>query len=328
MKPEKSDIAGVNITSEFLADLDLAYNNAEVEVAEPSRSDELGLTQEFFSDLEVAYKEAESQIRPELTQEEFDKLGEQLESITNYWRQKVNEKLKEIDEDDPIFCPVSLFGTMDYGRLEVAHTRTLAWLLDPKKEHGFEHALLREFVSFVFNAKFSPDDEQFELPEKFNLEIEAVEAEKVTDKKDRLDLFVKGKIVDGSTLEKKSFIIVVEAKIDAMEGDEQLARYDKFLEKFRDNEIRRVFLTTSGRHDTTSKNELWRPLQFSELAHIFRDSYLKHELKNKHGFHFLRYYLAGIFKDILGFEPISDKTDYNPFLVASYLGMLEGSQNK
>src|SRR4051812_31434063 len=45
----------------------------------------------------------------------------------------VKKLLVKLPDDDPLRCPISLFRTMDYGRLETAHTRTLAWLFDPKK---------------------------------------------------------------------------------------------------------------------------------------------------------------------------------------------------
>ena len=57
------------------------------------------------------------------------------------WRSVTKEFIRtrraKLSDDDPLKCPISLFRTMDFGRLETAHTRTLAWLLDPKGEHGF-----------------------------------------------------------------------------------------------------------------------------------------------------------------------------------------------
>jgi hypothetical protein len=46
------------------------------------------------------------------------------------WRSRtqdfVRENLEVPSEDDPLRCPVSLYRTMDFGRLETAHTRVLA----------------------------------------------------------------------------------------------------------------------------------------------------------------------------------------------------------
>src|SRR2546430_11646191 len=53
------------------------------------------------------------------------------------WRRVTQEfvrtRLVQLSDDDPLRCPISLFRTMDCGRLETAHTRALAWLLDPNQ---------------------------------------------------------------------------------------------------------------------------------------------------------------------------------------------------
>src|SRR5437016_4569566 len=74
------------------------------------------------------------------------------------WRKATQERVRvrlvELSDDDPLRCPISLFRTMDYGRLETAHTRTLAWLLDPEREHGFGQILIAALLRRLFGAAY------------------------------------------------------------------------------------------------------------------------------------------------------------------------------
>src|SRR5947208_458220 len=64
-------------------------------------------------------------------------------------RERLTKELARLPPDDPLLCPVGLFGPLDYGRLEVAQTRALAWFLDPRREHGFGPQLLVAFLRLV-----------------------------------------------------------------------------------------------------------------------------------------------------------------------------------
>src|SRR5947209_5525624 len=59
-----------------------------------------------------------------------------LASRFDKWRRLtqalVRARYQRLSADDPLRCPISLFRPKGYGRLETAHTRTLAWLLQPE----------------------------------------------------------------------------------------------------------------------------------------------------------------------------------------------------
>jgi hypothetical protein len=86
-----------------------------------------------------------------------------------------------------------------------------------------------------------------------------------------------------------SWRLVIEAKIDAEEGEDQLSLYDDWLALYQQpTEVLRVFLTPDGRKPQTSSAE-WQILSFLDLASVFRRV---SGLQDKPGYHFLRYYLT------------------------------------
>jgi hypothetical protein len=101
----------------FLADLEIAY---------PKDADsKLPIT--FVDDLNNAYAYALPN-QPVISLVDLENLAEALGTWRMSQRQLLQEYRNQLPEDDPLASPISLFGTMDYGRLETAHTRALAWL--------------------------------------------------------------------------------------------------------------------------------------------------------------------------------------------------------
>jgi hypothetical protein len=112
-------------------------------------------------------------------------------------------------------------------------------------------------------------------------------------------------------------MLVIEAKIDAGEGEEQLDKYDEWIASHAaGRETYRVFLTPDGLLPE-GRSEEWTALSFRKLVQIFRDVYP--ELRNAAGFHFLRFYLAGVLQDICGFPRNVTPDAPDPYAVASYL---------
>jgi hypothetical protein len=182
---------------------------------------------------------------------------------------------------------------MDFGRLEAAHTRALAWLLDPKKEHGFGNSLVNSLLNEVHPSG-----------ERQAFWADLAEAERfyhITAKEDtgRTDVWIEGRW--GKSRSGSRGLIVIEAKVDASEGKDQLDRYDLEITKAREEKqvegenVRRIFLTADGREPTTGKH--WKALSFSRLARAFCEA--ARSLRKKPGHHYLRFYAAGILKDIL-----------------------------
>jgi hypothetical protein len=213
-------------------------------------------------------------------------------------------------------CPVSLFGTMDYGRLETAHTRTLGWLLDPGKEHGFGDKL----ISALLRHLAAPD------------RIESVRVERVRSEypiagaapeRGRLDVLALGQW-GGSDAHLQSWILVIEAKIGADEGEGQLEKYENWLPPEAGNrKVLRVLLTPDARNAVSGKKD-WKRLSYLDLVRVFRGVY--GQLSHAPGYHFLRYYLAGVLRDVCGWPlPVADHPR-NPYALVAYLKAARGPE--
>jgi PD-(D/E)XK nuclease superfamily len=271
------------------------------------------LSAAFLADLEKVYDAL-----PTTSDADFRDLAERFRKWRTETQEFVRTRRAELHEDDPLLCRISLFRTMDSGRLEVAHTQTLAWLLDPRKdeEHGFGNTLLAALLRwYTGHDHFDRVHVEDVVPE-YPLEGSAGQG--------RLDVLAKG--TWERVGERVRWLLVIEAKVDAWEGKRQLDKYDEWLRSHAgDREIYRVFLTADGRGPESGCDE-WKPMRFLKLVQIFRTVY--GGLRDAPGFHFLRFYLAGVLQDVCRL-PCNVREDApDPYAVASYLKTVHDSHSE
>jgi hypothetical protein len=257
----------------------------------------------FVSDLEKAY-DAEV-----LGPNAMQRLDATLRSWYKRCAKHLASELKKLPPLHPIKCPISVLDTRGFSRLEVAHTRTLAWLLDPTKEHGFSDALIRGLVCELGTAGIPP-----------RLHGVKVKAERFfrdsdTEGVGRTDVWVEAVRND------RPWLLVIEAKIDAQEGSDQLASYNKAIADWERThvdcqETTRVFLTPDGREPSSGSPE-WKPLSFKSMARAFCRTLSS--LRGREGYHFLRFYLSGVFRDILDLPTGTNAGDHNRYKLLAYL---------
>jgi hypothetical protein len=96
------------------------------------------------------------------------------------------------------------------GRREIRNAAVLAWLLDPLGTHGFSERFFRNLVQALAKARVSgfPIPSDFEPTYRVRTEIYPI------DGVNRVDIWVEG----------KDFVLVIEVKIDALEGYRQIER--------------------------------------------------------------------------------------------------------
>ncbi len=226
---------------------------------------------------------------------------------------QVQEALEQIPADDPLRCPISLFGTMDFGRLETAHTNALAWLLDPGKTHGFGDTLLRAVLAWHPEGWDSD-----------RLRNTKVSKEHPISSGGRLDILAEGNWNSGDT--QVPWLLAIEAKIDAWEGEGQLPKYDRWLAKYaHGRQLLRIFLTADGRLPEDGGDE-WKALSFLGLVQILRKPYAS--LSGTAGFEFFRLYLAGVLQDICCFPAMHAGSTTDPYSLAAYLKTVHESPTK
>jgi PD-(D/E)XK nuclease superfamily protein/uncharacterized protein DUF4339 len=242
-------------------------------------------------------------------------LGTYFENCRNKTRRRIAEILMNISDEDPIKCPISLFETMRFHRVEVAHTRALAWLLNPNKQHGFGSILFDAIWEHLSGEPITEMPFMEDVDSEKRIELNGKYA-------GRLDIFLRGRFLGAQG--QSPWVLCIEAKIDAHEGARQLPRYDEWLESsFHDREIRRVFLTPQGAPPEQSSK--WEAMSFAQLARILRSRLEK--VMNAPGYHYLRFYLTAVMKDICRWSlPISDANKVSdPYRMLEYLSSIQPS---
>jgi len=216
--------------------------------------------------------------------------------------------LKKLPAYDPLLCQVGHFGTLDLGLRETAHTRMIGWLMDPDGNHEFGDILLRSFLHEVFALSCVP-----ELSD-VTIDCETVNSET----RDRLDICMRGKWLLSSGKIKK-WLVIVEAKVNADEGEDQCARYEKqcYAKIASSDQYAFVFLTRNGLKPKTGTIRSWKLCTFIRLMALFRTQLP--ELTDKQGFYVLRHYMTGVLKDLyqLNCGKISERDDI--FCISEYV---------
>jgi len=252
------------------------------------------IQKQFWIDLELFYDsefnktnhypsgDAKSESITEL--EHFQSI---LTKIENHVRDTIAQE-KMNNSDNPIFLPFSLFETMNFEQSEVHFTKTLSWFLTDNKAHGFKNSVLEKFLTHL-KIDYDPS-------EHYSVEAEKYEAEK---RKNRYDIMIRDKSTNGTNL-----TIVIEAKINASEGNDQIKRYENDFPS-----AILIFLTDDGRSPVKTKNKgRWESLKWKDIAEIFIEFLYSFKDKNKpEGYHLLRYYTASIIREIYDVRNESSK---------------------
>ena len=238
------------------------------------------------------------------------KLSQVFDQLRTDSSARLNKFLEDLDQDDPIRLAVTAFGMIDYGRLETAHTRALRWLLTPTGSHGFGNSVLNEVISLCIGDELAGE---FTLPQ---LDCErpiTLNGSQVG----RIDVWIEGQIGAISAL------IILEMKIDSRATQIQLDLYTQTVEQMNFDRKFYVFIAPFGTQLPGDRSD-WKFVSFSKLARaIWRGA-----LKNKEapGYHFSRYYVAGLLADVLKWPlPVHHDTN-RPIAILSYLEDISENQ--
>ncbi len=149
----------------------------------------------------------------------------------------------------------NVFDVMGQSRMELCHSKFLGWLLDPSASHGCGHLFLRHLPSEMSKAA---------IPE---VAIrDAFDAARVMTEHDtpegRLDVVVE---FDPQV----QVAVVIEYKVEAGEGEDQLVRYDRFCEqRYATWTVCKWFITPEGRGGSGGAG--WQPIGFEKLSSAIR----------------------------------------------------------
>jgi hypothetical protein len=188
---------------------------------------------------------------------------EQLIARFKSERKRLDQKQQKWEKETaPNF---NVFRVLRLQRHETKlHSRFLAELLDPAGSHGQGHLFLNEFLERAKEARLNCP------PEWPNDHSWSVTTEEAVTESDRLDIVVRCR--------NAKFIMVIENKIDAAEGDRQLRRYYKWLQVQKDFKFRNlVFLTADDQEPEAAMRD--RCVCLTYRGHI--ESWLRNMLGSK-----------------------------------------------
>ncbi|MDP2805819.1 MAG: PD-(D/E)XK nuclease family protein [Gallionellaceae bacterium] len=141
----------------------------------------------------------------------------------------------------------NVFAALGVVRKEVIQSRFLAYLLSPNQEHNQGIIFLEAFLG------------------KLDIQISNIAQARVVAERSAGDGLGRMDIV----IDCKPSLIVIENKIDAGEGVEQLPRYRKWLDQQRgyDGDKKHlIFLTPTGHESVTGKTGAYQQFSYSDLA--------------------------------------------------------------
>ena len=162
-----------------------------------------------------------------------------------------DELLREIEEKRN--TGLNLFYATGMFTQEIKHSAFLAWLLDPKQVHGLRNLVLTKFVeklSLRIDGFLNADD------------IEVKTEYPIDDIGGRIDIFIQS--------EKAKTAIIIENKVFTTTHDNQLSRYEQYVENRTDWRKIFVYLTPNG--DLPTENGAnWLLFSYAEILEILKD---------------------------------------------------------
>jgi hypothetical protein len=230
----------------------------------------------------------------------IDRLVPAVQKAADEARTKVSQLVNfhfEGDGHSPLIGSISVFEALGFHRQELAHTRSLGWLLSPHAKHGFGSKLLLLLLRSI--EQNNPD---------YRLAIQYI-TEKVTDELSDIDVSCEEMLssrcradvlICGRQQGAIDWCLVLEAKVDAKEGHEQLT---KILHACQGGTKLGLFLTPSGSRGTTG-DDGWASISYLQWARSL--IHFQSKVVGCPGAPFLRMYITGLLEDICGYRTAPD----------------------
>lgn len=173
---------------------------------------------------------------------------QEVERVLTAAKPIVEKTKNEIKENALNF---NIFSALGVLRKETFQSRFLAYLLNPKEQHCQDAIFLNKFL------------ERLDIPA-IDLQNIQITPEYDAGAFGRMDIVI--------TCQENNWIVVIENKIDAGEGEQQLERYSNWLKEQKYKLKKLIFLTPTGHESVTAIKDSYRQFSYLELAEIFEPS--------------------------------------------------------
>lgn len=150
----------------------------------------------------------------------------------------------------------NVFDVLKISRTEIRHSNVLAWLLDPKGNHGFGERILNSLNEYIVRSSFVEGDAAIKLL--------TAKYSDVTVYRELHDIDI---LIEASDDE---YVICIENKVDTRDHDNQLDKYYNTVYSKYDHKYTKIFLylTPDGfapNQDTTGS---WKCIKYETLIDI------------------------------------------------------------
>lgn len=181
-------------------------------------------------------------------------------------KEKVNQLYSEL-LIDPNFEKLELlrnqpniFEVLKLQHYEIRHSNFLGWFLDPNDNHGIGDYFLRRFLIKILQ---DPRANHTDYKDKKNYSI--VDIHRLLNQ--NISVYREQDFID-ILIEFDEVVIVIENKIHASEGRNQLIRYKNYIEKKYPNK-RPIFVYLTKYGDESSLNEFYIPMSYQKDVLIY-----------------------------------------------------------
>lgn len=196
--------------------------------------------------------------------------------------------IESLNKLDSSFTKLNLFDILKIGRVEIRHSNVLAWIFDPKENHGLSDSFIKGFFHILINQNIVKEKKTAIKLLMMNYHNFSVRREWK-----HIDLLL--------VAEDEKVVVCIENKIDSSEHNDQLERYRcNILDEFSEQYTKFfVYLTPHGYE--ASDSEHWQPISYTDILLLIEKLLDELDLPNDSKF-FLTHY-----KTILRREFVEDE---------------------
>lgn len=181
----------------------------------------------------------------------------------------------------------NIFSILAIDNMEIRHSNFLAWLLNPKENHGLNDLFLKRFLREIF---FDPKIKEVEPLDAETLDYHQVEIRREWRNIDLLISF-------------PDLVICIENKVRSKDNGVQLTNYKKIIEQeFPSKEIRKVYIYLTPYGSSSShEREHYAFVSYREIIKILdRILEVYHGLISPQATYYIKDYIKSIKRNLMG----------------------------
>lgn len=177
--------------------------------------------------------------------------------MTDHHQDELLEFLPELEKLSQTRANINIFEVTGMGQQEIKHSNVLGFFLDPSGEHGMEDRFLKRILQSTVKSLPINSNSSLQAPSALRIMLDDYSDAIVHREWLHIDLII--------VSEANKTVFVIENKVGAKEGDNQLTRYREKINahpKFEGYQKIYAFLTPDG--DEASDSE-WGQITYEEV---------------------------------------------------------------